>query len=107
MPAISPREEIARLFSTVGDLPNLRPNSNVAPTQPDMVARRHPESGKRSLAAAGEQAQRATMATVYHARVWDHQKGEHVITPQKWAAEAMRMMRTGTVLPKNGGIRAR
>jgi putative SOS response-associated peptidase YedK len=44
-----PPEEIARLFSTAGDLPNLGPNWNVAPTQPAMVVRRHPETGERRL----------------------------------------------------------
>jgi hypothetical protein len=44
-----PPEEIARLFSTVGDLPNIGPNWNVAPTDPAMVVRRHPTSGERRL----------------------------------------------------------
>ena len=44
-----PPEEIARLFSTVGELPNIGPNWNVAPTQPAMVVRRHPETGERRL----------------------------------------------------------
>jgi putative SOS response-associated peptidase YedK len=44
-----PPEEIARLFSTVGDLPNIGPNWNVAPTDPAMVIRRHPASGERRL----------------------------------------------------------
>jgi putative SOS response-associated peptidase YedK len=44
-----PPEEIARLFNTVGELPNLGPNWNVAPTQPAMVVRRRPETGERHL----------------------------------------------------------
>jgi len=42
-----PPEEIARLFSTVGDLPNIGANWNLAPTDPAMVVRRHPASGER------------------------------------------------------------
>jgi hypothetical protein len=44
-----PPEEIARLFNTVGDVPNLGPNWNVAPTQSAMVVRLHPETGERRL----------------------------------------------------------
>jgi putative SOS response-associated peptidase YedK len=44
-----PPEFIRRLFATAGDLPNLGPNWNVAPTQPAMVVRRHPETGERRL----------------------------------------------------------
>jgi putative SOS response-associated peptidase YedK len=44
-----PPEFIRRLFATVGELPNLGPNWNVAPTQGAMVVRRHPESGERRL----------------------------------------------------------
>jgi putative SOS response-associated peptidase YedK len=44
-----PPEEIARLFSTVGELPNIGPNWNLAPTDPAMVIRRHPASGERRL----------------------------------------------------------
>jgi putative SOS response-associated peptidase YedK len=44
-----PPEEIARLFRTVGDVPNLRPNWNIAPAQAAMVVRRHPETGERHL----------------------------------------------------------
>jgi putative SOS response-associated peptidase YedK len=44
-----PPEEVARLFSTAGDVPNLGPNWNVAPTQAAMVIRRHPETGERRL----------------------------------------------------------
>jgi putative SOS response-associated peptidase YedK len=42
-------EFIRRLFATSGDLPNIGPNWNVAPTQLAMVIRRHPESGERHL----------------------------------------------------------
>jgi putative SOS response-associated peptidase YedK len=44
-----PPDMIARLFNTVGDLPNLGPNWNVCPTQPALVVRRHPASGERRL----------------------------------------------------------
>jgi putative SOS response-associated peptidase YedK len=44
-----PPEFIRRLFATKGDLPNLGPNWNVAPTQPAMVVRRHPQTGERRL----------------------------------------------------------
>jgi putative SOS response-associated peptidase YedK len=44
-----PPEEIARLFSTMGDLPNIGPNWNMAPTDPAMVVRRHPATGERRL----------------------------------------------------------
>jgi putative SOS response-associated peptidase YedK len=36
-----PPEFIHRLFATTGDLRNLGPNWNVAPTQPAKVIRRH------------------------------------------------------------------
>jgi putative SOS response-associated peptidase YedK len=42
-------EFIRRLFRTQGELPSLGPNWNVAPTQPAMVIRRHPETGERRL----------------------------------------------------------
>jgi putative SOS response-associated peptidase YedK len=44
-----PPEEIARLFSAHGELPNLGPNWNVAPTQPALVVRQHPVTGERGL----------------------------------------------------------
>ena len=44
-----PLELIHRLFATIGDVPNLAPNWNVAPTQSAMVVRRHPETGERRL----------------------------------------------------------
>jgi putative SOS response-associated peptidase YedK len=44
-----PPELIARLFATMGDLPNLGPNWNVAPTQAALVVRRHPQTGERRL----------------------------------------------------------
>jgi putative SOS response-associated peptidase YedK len=43
-----PPEEIACLFSTVGNLPNVGPNWNVAPTDPAMAVRRHPTTGERA-----------------------------------------------------------
>jgi putative SOS response-associated peptidase YedK len=44
-----PPELIARLFRTSGDLPNLAPNWNVAPTQPALVVRRSPDGPERHL----------------------------------------------------------
>jgi putative SOS response-associated peptidase YedK len=44
-----PHSEIAALFRTQGELPNLAPNWNVAPTQTAPVIRRHPETGERGL----------------------------------------------------------
>jgi putative SOS response-associated peptidase YedK len=40
---------IARLFRTHGDLPNLAPNWNTAPTQPSTVIRLNPDTKQRSL----------------------------------------------------------
>ena len=45
-----PHSEIAALFSTQRERPNLAPNWNVAPTQAAPVIRRHPETGERRLA---------------------------------------------------------
>ena len=44
-----PPEFIRRLFTTKGELPNLGLNWIVAPTQPAMVIRRHPDTAKRRL----------------------------------------------------------
>jgi len=44
-----PPEAVARLFRTVNPVPNIAPNWNVAPTQPALAVRRHPESGARHL----------------------------------------------------------
>jgi len=44
-----PPEAIRAAFRTVNALVNHPPNWNVAPTQPAMVVRRHPESGERHL----------------------------------------------------------
>ena len=44
-----PHSEIAALFRTQGEIPNLAPNWNVAPTQSAPVIRRHPETGERRL----------------------------------------------------------
>lgn len=41
--------ELRVVFGTAGDLPNLPPNWNVAPTQDAPVVRRHPETGERRL----------------------------------------------------------
>ena len=46
-----PTDEIRAIFGTVGEVPNIPPNWNVAPTQGAMVVRRHPESGERRLGA--------------------------------------------------------
>ena len=46
-----PTDEIRAIFGTVGEVPNIPPNWNVAPTQGAMVIRRHPESGERRLGA--------------------------------------------------------
>ena len=42
-------EFIRRLFGTEGDVPNLGPSWNLAPSQDALVVRRHPESGARRL----------------------------------------------------------
>jgi len=44
-----PPEAVARMFRTVNPVPNIAPNWNVAPTQPALAVRRHPESGARHL----------------------------------------------------------
>ncbi len=44
-----PADDIRRIFGTVGPAPNVAANWNVAPTQPAMVVRRHPDSGERRL----------------------------------------------------------
>ena len=44
-----PHSEIAALFRTQGELPNLAPSWNVAPTQAAPVIRAHPETGERRL----------------------------------------------------------
>ena len=46
-----PTDEIRAIFGTVGEVPNIPPNWNVAPTQGAMVVRCHPESGERRLGA--------------------------------------------------------
>jgi len=40
---------IRRLFGTTGDLPNLGPSWNLAPSQEALVVRRHPDEGTRRL----------------------------------------------------------
>ena len=42
-------EFIRRLFGTEGDVPNLGPSWNLAPSQDALVVRRHPETGARHL----------------------------------------------------------
>jgi putative SOS response-associated peptidase YedK len=44
-----PPDAIRALFATAGSVPNIAPNYNVAPTQPAMVVRCHPETGERRL----------------------------------------------------------
>ena len=44
-----PPDAIRALFATVGDAPNIGPSWNMAPTQPAMVVRRHPQTGQRRL----------------------------------------------------------
>lgn len=44
-----PAEAIARIFSIRAPLPNFAPTWNLAPTQPALVVRRHPETGERHL----------------------------------------------------------
>lgn len=45
----TPPDAVARLFKTVGPLPNVAPSWNVAPSQQAMTVRRHPETGDRHL----------------------------------------------------------
>jgi putative SOS response-associated peptidase YedK len=42
-------EFIRRLFGTEGDIPNLGPSWNLAPSQDALVVRRHPDTGTRRL----------------------------------------------------------
>lgn len=44
-----PIEQLARLFAVTTPLPNSAPSWNLAPTQPAVAVRRHPESGARVL----------------------------------------------------------
>jgi putative SOS response-associated peptidase YedK len=44
-----PAEAIARLFATSNPLPNLPPSWNLAPSEPALVVRRHPDTGERHL----------------------------------------------------------
>ena len=44
-----PAEALARIFGTVNPLPNIGPSWNLAPSQPSLVVRRHPETGERHL----------------------------------------------------------
>jgi putative SOS response-associated peptidase YedK len=44
-----PLEQIARLFGITGELPNIAPNWNTAPTQTAALVRRHPDTGERRL----------------------------------------------------------
>lgn len=45
----TPPETVARLFNATGPIPNAPPSWNVAPSQPAMVVRRHPETRERHL----------------------------------------------------------
>ena len=45
----TPPASVATLFKTVGPVPNAAPSWNIAPSQPAMVVRRHPETGERHL----------------------------------------------------------
>jgi putative SOS response-associated peptidase YedK len=49
----TPPASVARLFKTAGAVPNAAPSWNVAPSQPAMVVRRHPETGERRLVNGG------------------------------------------------------
>ena len=42
----TPPETVARRFKTAGPVPNAAPSWNIAPSQPAMVVRRHPETGR-------------------------------------------------------------
>ena len=44
-----PADEMRRLFQIMGELPNLEPSWNIAPSQRAAVVRRHPENGERRL----------------------------------------------------------
>ena len=44
-----PPAELARIFGAIGELPNVEPSWNVAPTSRRPVIRRHPETGERRL----------------------------------------------------------
>lgn len=45
----SPADELRRIFATVGDVPNVAPSWNVAPTHSAPVIRHHPETGERRM----------------------------------------------------------
>ena len=47
--SVLPPELIARMFGAVNAIPNAAPTWNMAPSQPAMVIRRHPETGDRHL----------------------------------------------------------
>ncbi|HET6185016.1 MAG TPA: SOS response-associated peptidase [Acetobacteraceae bacterium] len=44
-----PPEILARIFGTANPVPNIAPSWNLAPTQPALVVRRHPETNERHL----------------------------------------------------------
>jgi putative SOS response-associated peptidase YedK len=44
-----PLEQLARLFGATGELTNIAPNWNTAPTQASAVLRRYPDAGERRL----------------------------------------------------------
>lgn len=47
--SLLPAEAIVRIFGTVNPLPNLALSWNLAPSQPSLVVRRHPDTGERHL----------------------------------------------------------
>ena len=44
-----PADEMRRLFQIMGELPNVEPSWNIAPSQRAAVVRRHPETDERRL----------------------------------------------------------
>ncbi|MEJ0047363.1 MAG: SOS response-associated peptidase [Rhodospirillales bacterium] len=47
--SVLPADELARIFATEGPLPDTQPSWNIAPTQPAVVVRRHPQTAARQL----------------------------------------------------------
>ena len=44
-----PADEMRRVFGILGEIPNVEPSWNIAPSQRAAVVRRHPETGERRL----------------------------------------------------------